>query len=449
MATPTPSAVAVLHRSDYHHPEYADDENRRVRIVTTRDTVKYGVREDGAIVLAATTANHYRGRARWDSAKMFSRWACDSVIHIAVKPGEPWRLSRFDTPNPARGVRGGWKREVLFAESRVTLPALLVDRARDLLPDGPSMWDYYPLLSHYLSRGEAARLAGQYGNVATAWAPAEIRRAFKHTTTAAELTRRLFGTTRYRRDLVKAVAQTSLPNLAFAWQLRGLVPVDWLIALMNERPVAPGRCLPNVRPHLRSLDLQSLRNLTRTDLDERSLRDLPRYEPLATAPRVHTWRELHDLLVEHAMLYRSAVTKDGKRRKPIRLPDWAAPLVGQTPSGLHIDLATHEDDLWGWAQQMRHCIGSYGHDMRSGRALLGAVRAGDDRILANFEIRVSLNRADPEAPPVLTLSQLLGHANRLLPDDLRTTVTDHLLTHQVVVPDDYWGARPVRGMVAA
>lgn len=437
--------VVVLRRSD-QDVSTPPDPQRRVYVVKTRDTIKYGAREDGTLTLCFTKANHYLGRPSWDSDKQFSRWSTDEVRHVAAKPGEPWRLARLEK----KAGRTRWHRSPVFAETQQSLPPGYVEMARDLLPAPPSLYDYYPLLNHYLGSRPLPQPIG-FQSPAVAWAPAGVRRAFVRTTTVQDLTRRLFGKTRYRRDLVKAVAQTNLPTLSFAWQFRGLVPIDWIVTMLRERRIPSGWCMPLIRPHLRELDLQSLRNLIRdVPRDHLVLFDLIRYPASAGLPRIHNWSELHDQVIEHAVVFVDAFTKNGTPRKPIRLPAYAAALAADLPSGARIEIARHEDTLWVWGKQMRHCIGSYGRDMRSGRSLLGAVYDTGDRLRGNFEVVVSGDaetRRDPvsgdpvaePAPVQLRLSQFLGFKNSIVPDPLHGEVIEHLRRHEVTVPERYWG----------
>lgn len=449
--SPVTPGVVVLERTDT--PASATDPDARVHVVHVRKTVKYGVRADGRSHLTSSTARHYKGRASWNSEKTFSRWATDLVTHISTLPGEPWRLSSFSTG--VHGRKAGWSRDVIFAE---TLPHRLEssmrERAELLLPPAPSIFTYYPLLRHYVNFDDLRGAAGPYGNPGTTWAPAEIRRAFANTDTVQELTRRLFGKTRYRRDLVKAVASSNLPTIALAWQFRGLVPIDWIVSMLRERPLRPGRYLNNIRPHLRNLDQMSLRNVLRdAAILTRYARDLARFSPVADLGRIHSVTELHDRLYEHALLFRTAYTKTGKPKKAITLPDYASALGGQLSSGWSIEIARHENDLWEWGSLMRHCIGVYGPHLRSGRSILGAVCDPSGRMRANFEVTATRRRhvsdAQPDERPVLRLSQLLGRANSLLPADVQGPVLTHLRATDVEIPGDYWGAVEVPGMVEA
>lgn len=434
---------------DVSERERVPDPYRRVNVVTARTTIRYGVDANGTVFVTYSEANHYKGRARrYGESKTFSRWATDLAVRVSAKPGEPWRVHTYSTGR--KGRPGGWRYSTVFADGTGTrqIPWDLLDKARNLLPPAPTTGGHYPLLRHYMSPAARQAVAGPYGDPATAWAPAAVRRAFVDTTDVQELTRRLFGKTRYRRDLVKAVANTNMNTLALAWQFRGLVPIDWIIDLMRASAVPDGaRPWPNIRPHLRVLDRQSLRNLLNDVADARSHRlinDIARMPVMGRPMRVRTWKHLHDTLVDHMLLYRNALTQSGKKKRPVPLPEYATALAGDIGRGVEIELATHEDDLWSWALRMHHCIGGYGPELRSGRHLLGAVSV-NGAIAANFEIL----HWEENDEPHMRLRQLLGHSNTLVPEPLRGTVVAHMETAGVTVPKTYWGSAPTELTPAA
>lgn len=456
MSVPTPAApisppdVVVLERTEQDLRHRWRDPEARVHAIHSRTTVKYALRRDGRVALWATVANHHRGKPSRTSTKGFSRWATDVVDHIVAAPGQPWRVSQFRT-GQARFTTG-WRRTVVFAEALAYVPSTLTERARDLLPEPPSVWSYYPLMAHYLPRASPRRFDRPDQRVLAV--PAEVRRAFVGTDDVSELTRRLFGVSRYRRDLAKAVATADLATVAFAHQIRGLVDVDTLVRMMRDAPRVEGvtqEFLANVRGHLRGLDEQSRRNLMRCDTlpEAKALaRDIARMPPApaGTLGRVRTWKELHDRTVDHLLLHAEAFTATGRPRPPVRLSAQVESWVGAIGDGLSIEVARDESTLWEWVSKMRHCIASYGKSMRSGESVLGAVRL-HGVLVANFEVEVKHHGVD--ASSQMCLTQVLGHRNTLVAETVRTRVLEHLAARGVTVPQEYWGARVVPGHVEA
>lgn len=448
--------AVVLERTEEDLRDRWRDFERRVHVIHRRTTVKYAARSTSrgvSVALWSTVANHHRGTAKFPSTKEFSRWSTDAVDYISTVPGEPWWLAQFRTGHGRGNAGTSWTRTAIFAENLYFVPPELADRARDLLPEPPSVWSYYPLLDQYLPRSIQGRVVNW--PVARVWTvPADVRRAFAGTDDITEVTRRLFGVKRYRRDLVKAVATADIMAVGFAHQVRGLVPVDTLVRFLSENPRtegAPREPLPNLRPLLRGLDEQSMRNLMRVEnspfVAASWLADIARMgvPPAGALGRVRTWGDLHDRLVEYRLLHAEAFTPTGKKRRPVKLPEYASALGGKLDDAFSVEIARHEGTLWAWALKMRHCISGYGPAMRSGKSILGGVF---DRgvLVANFEVTVDFGDADD---PYLRLNQLFGHRNTIVDEALRTRIEVHLVERGVVVPTHYRGARPVPGLMGA
>jgi hypothetical protein len=440
----------VVHREDRdtgldpfappQRDDYGFRRQQRNVAVTTRETVKHGFRENGRPFLVSSTANHYKG---WSiTGKKFSRWATDSVTVIDVTKDGAW-FSRGKAP------KTGWNSHLMFAE---TPPVGRLEPYLHLLGDGPtSMWDHYPTLEHYIQRkGMERYLRRAFGPGSPVWGgDNEFRRRFVGARDARELTVSLFGATRVRRDLVKAVGGASIQNVYAAWQFRGLVPVDWLVGMMRDGfgdklPAVYENSLAalNMRPQVRALDQQSLRNLTRDQMPNNyMMRDLSRMHRDVSPRRVRGWHDLHDALDDYRRTYGPPVPKNAKPKRPIRLRPNVAALEGTTAGGLTVEIARHEDDLWAWGLEMKHCIGGYGPQMRSRSTILGAVRDPGGRMVGNFEMGCQFfsQMEDDDPTEVWTLNQMLGHSNGSLPDPLREDMEAYLRGFDVQI-GRYWGA---------
>lgn len=156
--------------------------------------------------------------------------------------------------------------------------------------------------------------------------PHQLWTAFAGTEDVGEVTRTLFGTRRYRKDLVRAVAgiaqspasetnelsaRTHISGpwgrLALAWAARGLVVADHLVAHLNGAgpTIAPAALksynLVELRRHLRALDEHSVHRLLTAPAPERveqMARDVLHMSPHPGVRRVRGWRDLHDQLCD-------------------------------------------------------------------------------------------------------------------------------------------------------
>ncbi|KQP63163.1 hypothetical protein [Nocardioides sp. Leaf285] len=337
----------------------------------------------------------------------------------------------------------------------------------------------FPLAGHYLrEENPEPRPESDLGQD-----PA-FRAALRGAPTAQDLTRNLFGKTRYRRDLVKAVAQAHLIDLDLAWQFRGLVPIDWLVRFLRESAAARARIdadpfaarlrgrrvqgrtgeTYSVRRHLRSLDQRSLKRLLHEiervpDAASGLRRDLSRW-PSSNLARIDSWRDLHDVTMGRLERFHT-VRGAAKPRKPVTvtLPEEAIALNGATGPvdgiRLHIEIASSEDTLWAWGDAMHHCIGTYATKLVRGISWLGAVRTDASEtgkptisMIANFEISLHYDFREETAEgrsvtvrdtvPTRRLTQLLGPRNSILPAEVRAVIETHLRARGIVV-DDYWG----------
>lgn len=124
------------------------------------------------------------------------------------------------------------KKESLFKPFGVTRELIFCDEFREWV-DSKEPATQHPLFAHYnleiSPRLSAWDQIGPFENVHIPFFA-----DFMRSENPMELTRRLFGVTRYRRDLVKAVASTSLSNVVIAWAARGTMPTDWIVTFLRE-----------------------------------------------------------------------------------------------------------------------------------------------------------------------------------------------------------------------
>lgn len=426
--------------------------------VALRTKYTYRVKRDkrGRLCVVAEKAVFYRGHTgrlphrprRAMEGKSYSTWRTEDITIIVAARNGSWTILTYF--KPGRRSRGRWySRERVAEQSLGSLPALLRSNAEKFLPAPATFAERYPSASHYGLQPGGEDLGRSMAS--TAWAPTSIRRAFSGAVNGQELTRALFGKTRYRRDLVKAVAGADFFRLCLVHQFRGLVPVDWLVSglrVTSEGRIDPSR-IPDLRPILRLLDQNSLKRLLADGrAPGRILIDTSRNQPTpddlarlreeianggAGLGRVRSWEELHDAVTARRRAFHHLDARTGPKRrtiKPVNLPEWACAIETDLPSGLRIVLAREEDTLWHWGTAMNNCIGGYGAVMR-GRidktvagnpmvvpgSLLGGIYGpapasgaeGDRPLLGNFEIAVDryprasgpevvYTRIDPDAP---------------------------------------------------
>lgn len=422
------------------------DEHARTWVVTERAETSLLRRLDGTLVVMLRHSEHRKGWARWTrnnagagaTRKTFSRWSTRSIYLVSAHPNGGWKVQTW---NP----QGGWHTYLHFADAGL---GRTVAVAEPYLPAPVTVHEAYPCLSNWFAGDQIPRFMSANPSNRFVWAPAQVRRAFAGAPDAQALTRNLFGKSRYRRDLVRAVAQASMARITIAHAFRGLVPVDWIVAYLRGTSSGEEAIywtgIPNLRPLLRCLDQQSLKSLLQQPPPHiYALTDMERFMPSravlgrfiageATFGRVRTWGDLHDQALNLFRLYRH---HDGKQRRPKRLSETAQALEGTTPGGLRVELARHENTLWDWGTQMRHCIGGYGNALRRGSSLLGGVftqtAQGEEALVANFEVITGRDGR-------YELRQLLGKANAVLPTAPRSDIVAHLAERDVVI-GDYWG----------
>lgn len=298
----------------------------------------------------------------------------------------------------------------------------------------PTFCDLYPMANNYRLRNPHNQFTPEYG---LGW----LRYP-----DAMSMTVAMFGKIRYRKDLVKSVAEATWESVLIARQFRGLVPIDWIINFLriNERNPQEGhvsryysQANVDIRRQLLALDPRSYRALLRKNLFEdnewHNLSDMARVlnAPIARRTdepihgRVRNWHEFHDLYVRRGGHFTYA---PGETRFDIPQTEIAQTIDGQMIDNLEIRTPKNIDDIRSWGEYMHNCIGGYGYIVArdNAKSTLGAV-IEDDRVLANFEVKDG------------RLSQLLGRFNGPLPGDRRDSIVSALSAFDIDTSGPWWG----------
>lgn len=210
-----------------------------------------------------------------------------------------------------------------------------------------------------------------------------------------------FGKTRYRKDLVKAIAHTNSTHaIAVGHAFRGLMPLDWIIdALFETKPYRQYEefgDISNMRRIARLTDEKSGRRLLRQMLNEdiprtwvrdslRSIDQILEYGDVPELGRVQNWREAHDSLMVQA---RQVVKKNQRipqDHKIIKAIEGETFFIEGQHGTYHFESAKDTDTLEIWGSKMANCIGTYNHSAMSGSSLLfGLFRDGE--LIGNMEV---------------------------------------------------------------
>jgi len=321
--------------------------------------------------------------------------------------------------------------------SSVFLPDQITDDLMEVFAEKwgerPTFDSLYPMADNYRFNKPWNRMTSDYG---LGW----LRYP-----DAMSLTVAMFGKTRYRKDLVKSVAEATWESVLIARQFRGLVPIDWIINFLriNERgaqevPIrrSYGQTNVDVRRQLLALDPRSYRALLRRNLFENdewyNLSDAARAVNHPLAPRadavhgrVRNWKEFHDLYVvrmNHA--YQAPI----EHRFDIPQTDIAKSIDGQMIGNLEIRTPKSVDDIRSWGEFMHNCIGSYDYIVARDNATstVAAVMDGD-KVLANLEVKNG------------HLHQLLGRFNQPLSSDRRDSIASALSAFDIDTSGSWWG----------
>lgn len=249
-----------------------------------------------------------------------------------------------------------------------------------------------------------------------------------------EFTRKFFGKSRYRKDLVRGVGRMAwLPNggtehLKLLKAFSTFTPTDWIARYLEEIP-APNVYTTPEDLHGRTVNIVQVRKALRTATPKQirrlvtvgqmpmrdvmdSMRTLEEIWNLDSSYRLDAlrfgdWKELHDLLPVE-------LRKMRHRNQAVEYPKKAQKLIG-THGEYEIIGTLDTWTLSEWGRTMNNCIGGYGSAAVSQRSLLFAV-IKDGKMLANMEIA-----------PDGTIRQLVGKHNGRLEakDDLAIRAAVH------------------------
>lgn len=287
--------------------------------------------------------------------------------------------------------------------------------------------DIYPMLTYYTTVDRDA-----YFDV-----PQHILFSLRQTT-AKDFTYSLFGTKNYRRDLVKAVAQSQLQEISIVRDFKNLVPVDWIINFLREIEVPADRyrgAPSSIRTILRQLDPRSYRQLLRdtNNYNFTLIRDISR----ATTTRgyrrllqeeghyyVRSFRELHDTI--YGRQYHEPIPVEPPKNRKIKLTGLSEKLDGHEFDGLVFKPAKNTDQMYSWSEEMHNCISIYADNAIHGQGYYIGVEK-DNKLIANMEIKHG------------ALTQLLGKYNNVLDDDTKSKILTVLHDHYVDTTENWWG----------
>lgn len=285
-----PGDRLLVDREEWGTGERDPSQSKRVQQTMGRSDVRIGRRADGTVFVQGSTAGRHDGFTR--DGKRFTRWSTTNVRIVTGRPGEPLLEKTYQSSF-------GWSSMHHFSDRSTSrfrhTPFGRAQRFVDmLLPEPPSMWDYYPLLGHYIDREFSDANVDWWSRNPAMWAPGGLRNAFTGARNAHDLTRHVFGTRRYCFDLVTATGRADLYSLCLAWQFRGLVPAGTLIDLLGRRHEFDVATPPLIRDHLLTLSPTPLLALATGDLPSQYL--LTRISPLRPVtglPEVTAWEDLY------------------------------------------------------------------------------------------------------------------------------------------------------------
>lgn len=282
--------------------------------------------------------------------------------------------------------------------------------------------------------------------------PSGMTSAFREDT-MMEAVRKMYGKTRYRKDLVRAVSKAPLPLNVVAVELRGTVPTDWVIDFLNAHQGVFSRGLEkHLRPAFRALfksltpaqQKRLLASLTTTNKKEiasywavvdtlrmfKSLKD--DYNATFVPGQIpgKRWSELHEI-------FRADLSTREVVDKPIEKVPLAQEIEKvQFPEGYRIIQPETTHDLIEWGRKMEHCIGSYIKEAVQGESVfLGIMK--DDMMIGNAQIRVRDKN----------LVQIFGKRNRILDREVLDGFSTSLIDNKVLTVSSFkhsYGFQPER-----
>lgn len=245
-----------------------------------------------------------------------------------------------------------------------------------------------------------------------------------HSKDIQEFTRKMFGKTRYRKDLVRAVASTSNPHaLKNAYHIRGLVPVDWIIKYLVSTKSKTSYGVPvmtSIRPAFQKMTMNQ-RKAVMTAITDDKVQDvyyvedlldfatmLPEETVQAVKMKPSNLYEVHNILSMETTKVRTPdiVIEPTPLYKKISQIDWSDSVIEMVP-------ATSTHQVINWGVEMGHCIGSYASQAANGTYTLTGIYQ-DGKLIGNamFQKRKAV--------------QIFGKFNKQLPDSVLKTIIEKL-----------------------
>lgn len=260
---------------------------------------------------------------------------------------------------------------------------------------------------------------------------------------------RVFGKTRFRKDLVKAVANLSSSNVfMLGYGFRGLVPIDWIIGFYQKHAKKNPQLFDNsfslsdmrkVFYKLPKKQVHKLFNLFTTDYSDtpsyivdgllwtlESIYENDMYTGLEDI-KFTSLKEAHDKYVTHLRIEQTK-----KRNAEFLIPLDKTVLAKQIdaieyPADSDIKLKTADCamDLVEWGGIMNHCIGSYTHEAINGNGTFGVILQ-NDKPIGNFHY----NHVQDN------MYQMFGKHNKQLPDEVIVSVFKTLVENTYIGYDN-------------
>lgn len=245
-----------------------------------------------------------------------------------------------------------------------------------------------------------------------------------HSKDIQEFTRKMFGKTRYRKDLVRAVAGTTNPHaIKNAYHVRGLVPVDWIIKYLvsTKNKISYGvPMMTSIRPAFQNMTMNQ-RKAIMTALSDNTIPDnyyvedlldfaiqLPKETVQAIKMKPSNLYEVHNILSLEITKHKTkdVEIKQIRFAKQISEIDW-------TDTGISMVPATSTHQVINWGVEMGHCIGSYASHAANGTYTLAGIYQ-DGKLIGNamFQRRKAV--------------QIFGKFNKQLPDSVLKTIIEKL-----------------------
>lgn len=273
--------------------------------------------------------------------------------------------------------------------------------------------------------------------------PNEITR-YAGTTDLGVFVSRAFGKTRYRKDLVKAVANLRSMNVfMLGYSFRGLVPIDWIIDFYRQYANKTYGCFNSEhfgisnRKVLYKLPEKQVKKLfkmlsDKNEINHTSNRDISDifislfsiyeedlYEGIEHL-KFTSLKEAHDKYATFAH-----VAQEKKRNAHFMEPLKKLPLAEQIDAipyedgeGIRLVTASRAMDLVEWGAMMGHCIGSYTRQALRGEGVFGAV-VQHGKVIGNFHFGTTNER----------MIQVFGKHNQTLDADILIRMFELLIDH--------------------